>query len=56
MQYSLFQDWFHYLWPFGLGGAVKAAEEEDDLIRECLNTLMTKLFIDQPLAWPRSTK
>ena len=39
-----------YLKPFGRGGAVKLWEEKDD----SLNELMTRLFVEQPLASPGS--
>ena len=32
MQHSVVDDWLHYLFPFGLGGAMKADQEEDDLL------------------------
>ena len=41
-----------YLKPFGRGGAVKLWEEKADLINE----LITRLFIEQPLASPGSAK
>ena len=31
LQHSLYYDWLHYLFLFGLDGAVKAAEEVDYL-------------------------
>ena len=39
-----------YSLPFGLGGAVNTAEEEDDLRTE----LMTTLIVEQFLALPES--
>ena len=32
MQHRLFYDWMHHFQIFGLGAAVKAREEEGDLI------------------------
>ena len=39
---------------FGRGGAIKLWEEKPDSMNERMNQLMTRLFIEQPLASPRS--
>ena len=52
VQHSLFYDRKIYLKTFGIGGAVKAGEEEDDSISEW----MTMVFVEQPLALPESAK
>ena len=38
--------------PFGLGGALSTAEEEEDL----MNQLIMTVFVEQPLALPKSVK
>ena len=48
MQHSLLCDWLRYLLSVGLGGAVNAGGEEDDLT----NQLITTVFIEQFLASP----
>ena len=52
MQHSLLYDWKHHLKPFGLGGAVKPEEEEDQRLIESITTL----FVERPLALPGSAK
>ena len=47
MLLNLIHGCLHYLLPFMLGGAVKAAEEEK-LLESYL--LMTTVFVEQPLA------
>ena len=48
MEHSLFENCLHYILPFRLGGPVKVAEEEEDL----LSDLITTVFVDQLLALP----
>ena len=43
--------------PLGLGCAVKAAEEEDEIMTYLNNELiMTTMFVEQPLAFPGYAK
>ena len=48
MQYSLFYDWKNHSYWLGLGAAIKAGEEEEDIITK----LMTTLVVEQSLAAP----
>ena len=42
VQHTLLYDWLPYIWPFGLGVAVKKAEEEDNSVNECFNECMNE--------------
>ena len=53
MQHSLFYAFLFFIVLFGLGDAVSTAEEEDDLLNQ-YNHLFTAVFVDQPLASPKS--
>ena len=48
--YSVFYDWKHLLKPFQFGGAVKLREKDGDLLNKWMNDLLTKVFVEQPLA------
>ena len=52
MHYNLFYDWLRYVLPFGLGSAVKEAEDEDDWT----SLQIMAVFVDQPLALPGFVK
>ena len=54
MRDSLFYDWLLNILPFGLCGAMKAAEDEYDLLSDSVILQMTTVFIDR--AAPRSAQ